>query len=73
MVAGVCYRAKIYHKGWDNGSGTHLSFGIQRTKLSGLSVDADNYISVVCKMIHAQDNEKDKKVGLSVDWKNLGS
>ena len=70
MVGGVCYRAKIYHRGCDDGKNTHLSFGIQRTKLSGLNIDTDNRISVVCKMIHANDNVKDNKAAREIDLKN---
>ena len=71
IVDGVCYRAKIYHKGCHDAMGTSISFGICMSRISSLNIDTDNNITVIRKILHASDRERDVEEVSKYHRKNL--
>lgn len=53
MVEGVCYRLRFFPQGWDDGTETHISVGIHRTKLSCLNLDASDKVENVTTLVHS--------------------
>ena len=72
VVEGISYRLKVHPNGWKRGEGTHISVGVQRSKLSSLNLDTCDRVYNVTRMVHSEDTQKDFEDRSTTDWTDKG-
>ena len=73
VVEGQIFTMSLYPNGWDDGKGTHISFGIHRTRLPCMTKDLSEKYWTVRKMLHRSDPLKNYEYKIHQDWTGKGN